>query len=253
MEKKRNSLKILLLLVIVIAAAVVLYNFLGSRTEHSSIGKSSSPAVDFTVTDQQGNSVSLSDMKGRPVIINFWASWCSPCRSEMPHFDKMYKEYGNEIQFMMVNLTGDSETVDTASSYIESEGYSFPVYYDTDGEGASAYSVYSIPATYFIDAEGNIVSQAQGALDESTLQKAIDQLLQKSAPICQNTGASFPGGKSVQFTSVLLRIAAGRFLIVRKTGSSPNIRFNPYINIRHRASTAGVTRNSSPKVPICES
>ena len=96
----------------------------------------------------------------------------------MPHFDKMYKEYGNEIQFMMVNLTGDSETVDTASSYIESEGYSFPVYYDTDGEGASAYSVYSIPATYFIDAEGNIVSQAQGALDESTLQKAIDQLLQ---------------------------------------------------------------------------
>ena len=79
---------------------------------------------------------------------------------------------------MMVNLTGDSETVDTASSYIESEGYSFPVYYDTDGEGASAYSVYSIPATYFIDAEGNIVSQAQGALDESTLQKAIDQLLQ---------------------------------------------------------------------------
>ena len=166
MEKKRNSLKILLLLVIVIAAAVVLYNFLGSRTEHSSIGESSSPAV------------SLSDMKGRPVIINFWASWCSPCRSEMPHFDKMYKEYGNEIQFMMVNLTGDSETVDTASSYIESEGYSFPVYYDTDGEGASAYSVYSIPATYFIDAEGNIVSQAQGALDESTLQKAIDQLLQ---------------------------------------------------------------------------
>ena len=148
MEKKRNSLKILLLLVIVIAAAVVLYNFLGSRTEHSSIGESSSPAVDFTVTDQQGNSVSLSDMKGRPVIINFWASWCSPCRSEMPHFDKMYKEYGNEIQFMMVNLTGDSETVDTASSYIESEGYSFPVYYDTDGEGASAYSVYSIPATY---------------------------------------------------------------------------------------------------------
>lgn len=178
MEKKRNSLKILLLLVIVIAAAVVLYNFLGSRTEHSSIGESSSPAVDFTVTDQQGNSVSLSDMKGRPVIINFWASWCSPCRSEMPHFDKMYKEYGNEIQFMMVNLTGDSETVDTASSYIESEGYSFPVYYDTDGEGASAYSVYSIPATYFIDAKGNIVSQAQGALDESTLQKAIDQLLQ---------------------------------------------------------------------------
>ena len=63
MEKKRNSLKILLLLVIVIAAAVVLYNFLGSRTEHSSIGESSSPAVDFTVTDQQGNSVSLSGMK----------------------------------------------------------------------------------------------------------------------------------------------------------------------------------------------
>ncbi len=177
MKKKGNFLKILVLLVVVIAAAAVLYNFLGDKAQRDSLDESASPAADFTVADQHGDNVSLSDMAGRPVIVNFWASWCSPCRSEMSLFDEMYEKYGDEIQFMMVNLTGGSETVDTASSYIASEGYSFPIYFDTEGEGAAAYGVYSIPATYFINAEGNIVAQAKGAIDESALQEAIDRLL----------------------------------------------------------------------------
>ncbi|MBP3544577.1 MAG: TlpA family protein disulfide reductase, partial [Lachnospiraceae bacterium] len=63
------------------------------------------PAPDFTVIDAEGNEVKLSDMRGKPVVVNFWASWCGPCKMEMPEFEEVYKELGDEVHFMMVNLT----------------------------------------------------------------------------------------------------------------------------------------------------
>ena len=136
-------------------------------------------APDFTVQDYEGNQVKLSDFKGKPVIVNFWASWCGPCKSEMPDFDEVYAEYGDEVQFMMVNLTdGSRETVESAKAYIEEQGYSFPVYFDTESEGAIAYGVMAIPTTSFIDEEGNAVAQAMSALDRDTIQQGIDMILQ---------------------------------------------------------------------------
>lgn len=135
-------------------------------------------APDFTVLDSDGNSVKLSDFQGKPVILNFWASWCGPCKSEMPDFDEAYAEYGGDIHFVMVNLTdGMRETMDGAKSFIEGEGYSFPIYFDTETEAAIAYGAYSIPVTYFIDAEGNLIAQGMGALDRATLQQGIDMIL----------------------------------------------------------------------------
>lgn len=134
-------------------------------------------APDFTVTDQEGNKVSLSDFVGKPVILNFWASWCGPCKSEMPAFEDAYTEYGEEIHFLMVNLTdGARETPDVAKAFIEEQGYTFPIYYDTDIDAARVYGVMSIPATYIIDSEGNIVAHARGALDRETLQTGIDMV-----------------------------------------------------------------------------
>ena len=136
------------------------------------------PAPDFTVYDINNNAVKLSDFIGKPIVLNFWASWCGPCKSEMPHFDECYKEMGSEINFLMINLTDGyyGETVARASSYIKSENYSFPVFYDTTSEAAITYQVYSIPTTYFIDADGNLVAQASGAIDKETLLHCIDMI-----------------------------------------------------------------------------
>ncbi len=129
---------------------------------------------DFTVYDKEGNEVKLSDFIGKPIVLNFFASWCGPCKSEMPDFEAAYKEHGDGVQFLMINLTdGYYETVESASAFIKQSGYTFPVYYDTSSSAAIAYSVVSIPTTYFIDAEGNIVAKATGALSAKSLAEGI--------------------------------------------------------------------------------
>jgi len=131
-------------------------------------------APDFTVYDANGLAIKLSQFFGKPIVLNFWASWCGPCQSEMPDFNQKYLEIGGEVQFLMINLTGGRETVSSAQSFINSKGYSFPVFFDTSYSASEAYSVYSIPATYFINAEGYIVAYATGAIGASTLQQGID-------------------------------------------------------------------------------
>ena len=135
-------------------------------------------APDFTFYDLEGNTHTLAEFAGKPVILNFWASWCGPCKSEMPDIEEAYKTYGEQIHFILVNLTdGQSETVETAHGYVAGQGYTFPVYYDVDLAGAEAYKVSSIPITYFIDAKGNIVAYASGMMSASRLQSGIDLLL----------------------------------------------------------------------------
>lgn len=135
-------------------------------------------APDFTVENADGEAVSLSSMEGKPVVLNFWASWCPPCKSEMPDFQKAYETYGEEIQFMMVDLTdGSRETRETAGKFIEEQGFTFPVYYDVNQEGVYAFYVSAVPATYFIDEKGVIVAAGKGMLDEEALEKGISYLI----------------------------------------------------------------------------
>ena len=134
-------------------------------------------APDFTMTDKDGNEVQLSNFAGKPMVLNFWASWCGPCQMEMPDFEEMYKQYGEEVQFVMVNMTdGSQETVDSATQFITEKGYTFPVYYDTKMEGAYYYSVYSLPTTYFIDAEGDVTASNKGMISGENLQTGIEAI-----------------------------------------------------------------------------
>ena len=144
-----------------------------SKPESSEQKPFNSP--DFKIVDINGNSVKLSDYMGKPIILNFWASWCPPCKAEMPDFESKYKEYGNEIHFLMVNV-GDASLND-AKKFIATSGYTFPVFYDQWQEASYAYGAESIPATYFFDSDGNIVAYRVGMLSASMLQQGIDMIL----------------------------------------------------------------------------
>lgn len=136
------------------------------------------PAPDFTMTTSEGKTLHLSDFKGRPVLLNFWASWCGPCASEMPAIQAAYEQYGDQIQFVAVNMTGmGGETETSALSLIQQNNYTFPVYFDVDSSAAVAFGVTSIPQTYLIDAEGNIIGGLRGAMSESVLDEGIQMLL----------------------------------------------------------------------------
>lgn len=135
-------------------------------------------APDFAVDNGQGSITRLSDFAGKPVVVNFWASWCPPCRSELPAFDSLYAEYGDRIQFMMVNLTdGERDTMPDVKVFVTEQGFQFPVYYDTTYSAANAYQIYSIPVTVFVRPDGTIAAQQIGAMQEATLRAYLEDLL----------------------------------------------------------------------------
>ena len=128
-------------------------------------------APDFTMLDKDGNEVTLASFFGKPIILNFWASWCGPCKMEMPEIQKFYEQYGEEIHFLLVSV---DDSVDTAKAFIADSGYTFPVYFDTTSMGAYSYGASSIPLTYFIDAEGNLAAYYMGAMSEGILRQGVD-------------------------------------------------------------------------------
>ena len=199
MEKTYKLLKLLiwvLAFAVVIVGAYVLYNRLSGEVELGGVATVAtdaavaedptgeteeargSEAPDFTVYDLEGNAHKLSDFRGKPVLLNFWASWCGPCQMEMPDFQKFYESHGDKVNFVIVNLTdGQQETVESASAFLAEKGYTFPVYYDTGREAAVKYGVSSVPMSFFIDAEGYFVTWVRGALNAAMLQKCMDLLL----------------------------------------------------------------------------
>ena len=136
------------------------------------------PAPDFTVYDAEGNEITLSAlMDGKPTVLNFWASWCGPCRSEMPHIQEAYERLGGEVSFVIINMTdGQRETQESAEEYMAESGWTFPIYFDSDYDAAMTYGAYSLPQTYFIDAEGRLIAAARGSMSAEVLQSGIDMI-----------------------------------------------------------------------------
>lgn len=147
--------------------------------EPASVPLSEDLTADFHVLDEDGNTVNLSDSFGRPIVVNFFATWCPPCREELPYFDSACERYGDRIRFMVVDLTdGTSDTVESATAFIRDEnGYSLPLFFDVDFSGVEAYQINAIPVTLFIRADGSLLHMQIGMLDENTLEDYLLQLL----------------------------------------------------------------------------
>lgn len=141
------------------------------------------PAIDFILTDQYGNTHKLSDYKGKTVFLNFWATWCSPCRAEMPDIQKLYESAETEGEDALVVLGVAAPNLENEKSeeeikaFLEENGYTYPVLMDTTGEAFMSYGVNAFPTTFMITREGEVFGYASGQLNEATMKSIVEQTL----------------------------------------------------------------------------
>jgi len=154
-------------------------------------------APDFTLTQLNGEPLTLSNFRGKPTLVNFWASWCPPCRKELPALQNAYTTYSDKIGFIAVDV---KEDVSTVTSFIESMKLDFPIVLDPNGEISNImYEVRGIPTTVFVDANGVVAARHVGPLDEAM----IDEYL---APLLEQTEQVSPTDDSNQVSSALTMI-----------------------------------------------
>lgn len=134
-------------------------------------------APDFTVFDIEREETTLSEHLGKKTVVSFWATWCTPCKLMLSNFNKVYKEMGNDVEFMMINLTdGMDETIEVASKYVKNSRLKVPVYYDLSYSAAHSYHVETLPLTIFIDENGYISNIHQGYLDKEQIEDYISSI-----------------------------------------------------------------------------
>lgn len=142
------------------------------------------PAMDFTLTDQYGNTHTLSDYKGKTVFLNFWATWCPPCRAEMPDIQKLYETYDTEGEDALIVLgiaapnIGQEQSEEGITEFLEKNGYTYPVVMDRTGDIFAQYGITSFPTTFMIDRDGNLFGYVSGQLSEDMMKSIIEQTME---------------------------------------------------------------------------
>lgn len=185
MKQKRGTLVLAAVLVVALVAAGIGYRALtagrkpaGELAAQQSGGQTV-PLPDFTVVDSGGNAVASAALTGKPMVINFWATWCGYCVEEMPDFQAAYETYGDKVSFAMINVTdGRRETKEIADAYIAAHGFTFPVYYDTKLAGVNACGVTGYPTSLFVSAEGQVLLAWPGKLEAKQLGQLLEAMLQ---------------------------------------------------------------------------
>lgn len=139
--------------------------------------KEGNKAPDFELIDLEGNPIKLSDFKGTPVLLNFWASWCGPCKAEMPHMEKLYKDKKDDsFEILAVNATTSEKNRNNVDKFIDEYQLTFPIPLDEKGSVSHQYDIIGYPTSYLIDSDGIIRSKVLGPLDEERLEKEIKRL-----------------------------------------------------------------------------
>jgi peroxiredoxin len=135
------------------------------------------PAPDFTLTNLDGEEVSLSDFRGQPVILNFWATWCGPCRVEMPHLQEAFTTHQDDgVVVLGVNLT-ERDNPDDIPAFLDEFGLTFPIILDEAGEVARTYKVFGQPASVFVSSDGTVHEVFYGPVDKAFIDARIVELV----------------------------------------------------------------------------
>ncbi|HET7815883.1 MAG TPA: TlpA disulfide reductase family protein [Candidatus Baltobacteraceae bacterium] len=132
------------------------------------------PPPDFSIPVTAGAPTVLSHLRGKPVVINFWASWCPPCTQELPYFQRLQDEYGTRVRIITIDWNEDAQT---ARTYLRSNHYSLPLVLDSDSKIYAAYSLTKVPDTIVLDANGNVTYVSVGGLSWDELAGAVDPLM----------------------------------------------------------------------------
>ncbi len=159
----------------------------GSTEESDADGKQTVAAPDFTLTDQFGNTHTLSEYKGKTVFLNFWATWCGPCRMEMPYIQQIYEDYGSNSGDVIIlgvanpkteeRPNNSDVTQEEVEAFLSENGYTYPVAMDLDGSIFAAYGIQAFPTTFMIDTEGNVYGYVAGSLSEDMIRNIIQQTI----------------------------------------------------------------------------
>ena len=143
-------------------------------------------APDFTLTDQYGVTHSLSDYRGKTVFLNFWATWCPPCRAEMPYIQELYEEYSaqadSEVEILAVAFPnyGDETDVNGIKSFLDQNGYTYPVLMDEGATLSLPYYITAYPTTFLISPDGKVLGYIPGGMTKDIMRDVISQALEYS-------------------------------------------------------------------------
>ena len=188
---KSNTMSILVLIVAILVLIGGFSLFLwirdetGEEAQENTIEEEPEPtpnpyplATDFLFTDRSGNEYRLSDFYGKPIVINFFATWCGPCMNEMPGINELSLQYQDQVNFLIINLTSsESISPEEVFTFLSNNGYSFPLYFDTLDQGTTAYNIDAIPLSVFISEDGHVVGTNVGSLEKDQMQELIEKLI----------------------------------------------------------------------------
>lgn len=171
-KKRRLVIRILILALIIAALIYTLYmTFSKDKKEVISIGDE---APNFILKDNNGREFQLSDYKGKGVFLNFWATYCEPCKQEMPYMNNVFSEYqALGVEILAIN-SGEGKLI--VDKFIDKYGLDFPVLYDHEGTVTSLYDFISLPTTFLIDENGKIVDVITGTLSEESIRTSMDKI-----------------------------------------------------------------------------
>ena len=187
MKKKNFGLVLILLLVVIMLGTYIKQKIEKNQAiDEQAIGyevdltediglEKGQIAPDFTLMNLDGEEVVLSDLRGKKVVLNFWTTWCPPCKAEMPHMQSYYDKYADKdnVEIIAVNLTYSNDSVKKVEQFVSSYKLDFPILLDEKDEVGRMYEVITIPSTYMIDTTGKIQHQIVGPLDKSALREYV--------------------------------------------------------------------------------